>query len=49
MQYLLSDDSDTDHTEVRQVRVHDRGSKPQCVRVIVQSVPMYGMYSWCRV
>ena len=43
MQYLLSDDSDSDSTEVRQVRVHDRGSKPQCVRVVVQGVPMYGI------
>ena len=42
-QYLLSDDSDSDSTEVCQVRVHDRGSKPQCVRVVVQGVPMYGI------
>ena len=42
-QYLLSDDSDSDSTEVHQVRVHDRGSKPQCVRVVVQGVPMYGI------
>ena len=43
MQYLLPDDSDDNSTEVRQVRVHDHGSKPQCVRVVVQGVPMYGM------
>ena len=43
MQYLLSDDSDKDTTEVRQVRVHDRGSKSQCIRVVVQGVPMYGI------
>ena len=43
LQYLLSDDSGDDNTEVRQVRMHDRGSKPQCVRVVVQGVPMYGI------
>ena len=42
MQYLLSDDSDDDNMEVRLVRVHDRGSKSQCVRV-VQGVPMCGI------
>ena len=42
MQYLLSDDSDDDNTEVR-VRVHDRGSKSQCVRVVIQGVPTYGI------
>ena len=41
-QYLLPDDSDDNSTEVRQVRVHDHGSKPQCVRVVVQGVPTYG-------
>ena len=41
MKYLLSDDSDDDSTEVCQVRVHDHGSKSQCVRVVVQGVPMY--------
>ena len=30
-----------DNTEVRQVHVHDRGSKSQCVRVVVQCVPTY--------
>ena len=43
MQYLLSDDSNNYSTEVRQVCVHDRGSKSQCVRVVVQGVPMYGI------
>ena len=43
MQYLLSDDSDDNSTEVRQVRLHDRGSKSQCVRVVVQGVLMYGI------
>ena len=42
MQYLQSDGSD-DETEIRQVRVHDRGSKSRCVRVVVQGVPMYGI------
>ena len=23
--------------------MHDRGSKPQCVRVVVQGVPLYGI------
>ena len=43
MQYLLLDNSDDDNTEVCQVRVHDRGSKSQCVRVDVQGVLMYGI------
>ena len=43
MQYLLSVDSDDDNTEVCQVHVHDCGSKSQCVRVVLQGVPMYGI------
>ena len=43
MQYLPPNDSDDNSTEVRQVCVHDHGSERQCVRVVVQGVPMYGI------
>ena len=40
--YLLSD-SDSPEEGVRQVRVHDEGSKPQFAKVSVQGVPMLGV------
>lgn len=41
MQYLLSDSDDPD--EVRQVHVHDKGSRPHYAMVNVQGVPMKGV------
>ena len=41
LQYLLSDSDGSD--EIRQVRVHDSGSKPHCATVNVQRVPMSGI------
>jgi len=35
--------SSGDEAEVRIVRVNDKGSIPQCVRVLVQGVPAYGL------
>ena len=40
--YLLSD-SDDASGEVKQVRVLDRGSKPQRVQVVVEGVPIKGV------
>ena len=37
-----SSDEDGTH-EVRGVRVTDQGSKPQCVRILIQGVPAYGI------
>ena len=42
MQYLLSD-SDDAGGEVKQVRVVDKGSKPQRVQVVVEGVPIKGV------
>ena len=41
LDYLLSDSDGTD--KVRQVRVHDKGSRPHCAHVNVQGVPMSGV------
>ena len=41
--YLLSDSDDSDAAEVRQVRVLDRGSKPQRARVLLAGVPISGV------
>ena len=40
--YLFSSDSEED-SHVRLIQVDDRGSRPQCVKVEVQGVPMYGI------
>lgn len=41
-EFLYSSDEET-AAEVREVRVADKGSKPQCAKVQVQRVPAYGV------
>ena len=40
LDFLYSSSSD-EHGVIHQVRVHDKGSRPQCVRVVLQGVPAY--------
>ena len=40
---LYSSDEDAPDAGVSMVRVADKGSKPQCVRVEVHGVPAYGV------
>ncbi len=42
MDFLYSSDSD-EISDVCLVRVHDKGSKPQCVGIQIQGVPMFGI------
>ena len=41
MEFLLSDSEEDD--AVRQVRISDKGSESQCVRVLIQGVPSVGL------
>ena len=43
MELLDSSSDDTGGEEVRAVRVTDKGSRPQCVKLQVQGVPAYGI------
>ena len=40
--YLFLSDSEDDH-HVRLIQINDHGSRPQCAKVSVQGVPMYGI------
>ena len=40
---LLSDSSEEEDSTLKQVRVDDKGSHAQCVKVTVEGVPMYGI------
>jgi len=42
LQLLYSDSEDSDES-VNTIRVSDKGSFPQCVRVLIQGVPAYGI------
>ena len=42
LQLLYSDTEDSDES-VNTIRVNDRGSLPQCVHVLIQDVPVYGI------
>ncbi len=42
--FLASSSSDSEDTSsVRQIRINDKGSRPQCARVQVQGVPAFGI------
>lgn len=43
LQGFLCSSDEEDSTRVKAVRVSDRGSQPQCVKVQVQGVPAYGV------
>jgi len=42
LQLLYSDSKDSDES-VNTIRVNDKGSFPQCVHVLIQGVPAYGI------
>ena len=43
LDYLYSSSDDEEVRDVRQVRVSDKGSRPQCARVQIQGVPAFGI------